>query len=59
MIGLVCLVLFILVMALWGLALLGAIAIASGWIAFFAVLLLACLTMWVGRSSFGSITINK
>jgi hypothetical protein len=53
----VCLVLFILVMALWALSLLGAIAVSSGWIPFIAVLLLACLTLWVGRSAFANFTI--
>ena len=53
----VCLVLFILVMALWALSLLGAIAIATNWIAFCAVLLLACMTLYVGRSAFANFTI--
>ncbi len=54
----VCLVLFILDMALWALALLGAVAISSPWIMFFAVLLLAMMTLWVGRGQFGKITIG-
>jgi hypothetical protein len=53
----VCLVLFILVMALWAMALLGAIVASTSWIAFFAVMLLACLTLWVGRSAFANFTI--
>lgn len=47
-----CLVLFILVMALWALSLLGAITIVTNWVAFAAVLLLACMTLWIGRSTF-------
>lgn len=38
--GIVLLVLFVLVMAIWGLSILGTVAVASVWLAFFACLLL-------------------
>jgi hypothetical protein len=54
----VALVLLILVMALWGLALLGAISASTSWMAFVAVLLLSIMVLYTGRSAFAQFTVK-